>query len=411
MLSANSDCLWKVNAPTNWPDPPSEMSVSTLINIEECPHRWGLATAKYPEIWTGYGYPQKVQLNSLSGLVVHSALELLTRELVHEGCLSARDSSTTEVLRRLGGFTKVIQDTIERIVARLKENPRAIPMIESANRALMSQVPELRTRVQTLLGRVRLPTVTNISPFSDQRMSRVPLSNGAYPEIEFRAKLIGWKGKIDLFLLSPDSCEIVDFKTGAQSEEHRFQVQVYALLWSRDQELNPTRRLVEKLTLIYRDQNIQVDAPSIEQLDALERDLINRRDQAQHAVATRPPKAQPSCENCRYCFVRQLCNSYWLPETQKNLSLARAGEESFFGDIEVTITGRHGPSSWDAVLNVSPNRAVGKQAVIRKAINDSSFRTGQVVRILDAHIAWTPEDETQPFVITMGSLSEAYVVS
>ena len=58
---------WRVLAPTTWPDPPAEMSVSTNAEIDECPRRWALSAANYPDIWDGRGYPPKLQVAALAG--------------------------------------------------------------------------------------------------------------------------------------------------------------------------------------------------------------------------------------------------------------------------------------------------------------------------------------------------------
>ena len=41
---------WRVLTPKTWPDPPAEMSVSAHAEIDECPRRWALGAAEYPDI-------------------------------------------------------------------------------------------------------------------------------------------------------------------------------------------------------------------------------------------------------------------------------------------------------------------------------------------------------------------------
>jgi hypothetical protein len=85
-----------------------------------------------------------------------------------------------------------------------------------------------------------------------------------------------------------------------------------------------------------------------------------------------------------------------------------AGERSF-ADIEVTITGRHGPSSWDAQVELSGDARQGKPVLLRTS-GDVEFRAGDRRRILDAAITVDREDETQPVVVTLGILSETYAL-
>jgi hypothetical protein len=80
-----------------------------------------------------------------------------------------------------------------------------------------------------------------------------------------------------------------------------------------------------------------------------------------------------------------------------------------FADIEVTITGRHGPSSWDAQVELSRDAPAGKLALVR-TVGDVELRIGDRVRVLDAAVTVDGEDEAQPVVITLGTLSEAYTL-
>ena len=62
-------------------------------------------------------------------------------------------------MRDLGGYTKVVNDCIDRALSRLASSPRAQRVLEFAARSLRARVPELRTRAQTMLCRVRLSRI------------------------------------------------------------------------------------------------------------------------------------------------------------------------------------------------------------------------------------------------------------
>jgi hypothetical protein len=384
------------------------MTVTTLAEIEACPRRWSLGTAQYPDLWSGRGYPPRVQQSALAGIVVHLTLEAITSELVRAGCLSVQDPIAPKVLKNLGGYTKVVNDRIDRVLERLANSPRATRILEFAARALRAQVPELRARTQTMLCRVRLPQSVRSQIDSRTSKARRPITQGAFPEIELRAAQIGWKGKADLVVLSPSTCEIIDFKTGEPDEAHRFQLQIYALLWSRDEELNPSRRLADRLISIYGDASVEIAAPTAAQLDDLEREIVARQHAACQALSQRPPEARPSGANCRYCGVRQLCTEYWLADTQREIA-TQIGDRRFT-DLEVTIAGRHGPSSWDAVAGLSRDVPPGAPVLLRMAEN-TQLRPGDRLRVLDAAITLDAADENQPAVITLGVHGETYLVA
>lgn len=408
MASTGRGPLWTTCAPTKWPAAPDEMTVTTLAEIEACPRRWALSAADYAGLWSGRGYPPRLQLSALAGTVVHIALETIARELVRAACSSVEDPKAPQVMRDLGGYTKVVRDCIDRVMDRFTENPRSASLVENAAAVLRAQTSELRMRIQTILCRVRLPTLSTAPAVSGSALRRGRLRSGAYPEIELRARRMGWKGKADLLIVSDDRCEISDFKTGERHDGHMFQIRVYALLWSADDELNPTQRLADRLILRYGAVDVEVPAPTAVQLEDLERGIVARRDAAQRSVSGPRPEARPTAENCRFCGVRQLCGEYWEPATQRDL--AADGADSRFTDVQLTITGRHGPASWDAVIDVARDVAAGRPAVLRTK-GDREYRSGDRLRVLDGAMAVDADHGEQPVVVTLGTLSETYAVT
>lgn len=390
-----------------WPPPPADMSVSTYAEIEECPRRWALSAAEYPELWGGRGYPPKLQVAALAGSVVHLALEIILKQLTRASVPSLHDPSAPQVLRELGGYTRVVEECVERILKRYVDNPRAGALIKHAQRSLRGQVPTLRARVQSMLSRLRLPKSAPSArvasaPKPGAPPSRLPLVNGIHPEVEIRAKSIGWKGKVDLLVLGDDACEITDFKTGAADEAHKFQVRAYAVMWRLDGELNPSGRPVDRLVLAYESQDVDVESLGESEINDLARELIARRREAEAALATRPPSAHPNTETCRYCDVRQLCDTYWVSD-----SLLAVGDGQF-GDIELLITGIHGPKSWDAEV-VRARRIAAKTPVLLRLHQPTQLNVGSHVRVLYCALAIDADDLDGTVVVTTVGTSEVYV--
>ncbi|HET9215753.1 MAG TPA: PD-(D/E)XK nuclease family protein [Terriglobia bacterium] len=397
---------WRVVTPVTWPPPPPEMSVSTWGEIQECPRRWALSRAEYPMLWSGRGYPPKLQVASLAGSVVHLALEMIAKQIARAGVCSMNDPGATLVLRELGGYTCVVEGCIERILKHYVDNPRADTLMEHARRTLHGQVPALRARVQSMLNRLRLSKSASLpSTASTPKPSgppvRLPLRNGIYPEVDVLARSIGWKGTVDLLVLNDEACEITDFKTGAADDAHKFQVRAYAVMWRLDDEFNPSGRLANRLVLAYETHDVDVAAPNASEIDDLGRDLLARRLSAEAALAARPPSAHPNADTCRYCGVRQLCDAYWASATQV------VSDDRRFGDIELRITGRHGPLSWDGEVVRARDLPPKTPALLRLKENHE-FKKGTRVRVLDGAIARDPEDDAAPAVVTLGVLSEAY---
>jgi hypothetical protein len=384
------------------------MTVTTHAEIHACPRRWALSAAEYRDIWAGRGYPPRIQVQALSGSVIHLALETITRQLVRAGCGSVEDAKTILVMKELGGYTKLVHECISRVIERFTENPRALPLMEDTSRALRSNAAGLRTRIQSILARVRIPPAADATKAihgGDPRR-RGPLTSGAFPEVELRARRIGWKGKADLLVLSEEGCEITDFKTGAPDEAHKFQVQVYALLWALDDELNPTGRLADRLVVAYEGGDVEVAPLQADQLTEFENGLVERRAAAEAAVSVHPPEARPSADNCRYCGVRQICDEYWASDIHRAVD---SGWETGFCDVELEVVRRHGPSSWDATILLSRVAGVGAQALLRTT-GPSEFRAGERLRLLNAALAHDPEAGHEPVILTLGRFSEVYSV-
>jgi hypothetical protein len=394
---------WTTRGPASWPDAPADMTVSTLIDIEGCPRRWALTSAAYPHLWNDRGYPPRLQIKALAGSVVHLALETITKEVAQAGCPSVQDASAVAVLQRLGGLSRVVNQSIDRMLERVAANPRARHLLEHVGRSLRAQAPDLRGHVQSVLCRRHLPRRPNPGPISGAK-HRARLASGIYCELELRAAALRWKGKADLLALSDDVCEITDFKTGEPSDKHHFQIRTYAFLWSRDVDLNPDQRRASRLILAYPSGDNDVQSPDCEELVELGQQLASRGAAARQAVSRRPPEAMPEAQQCRYCGVRHLCDTYWLTETQRALASQMVPQS--FGDIEVTILGRHGPSSWDIGTNVPAETTQPGRGLLRTNGN-IEFRAGDSLRILDAAITGK-DDAGGPLVVTLGVLSETF---
>ncbi len=400
--------------PTRWPSPPVDLSISSLRELEACPRRWALGVAKYPEIWDRSGYPGKLNPLALRGTVVHLALEKVTKRLSEAGCPAVNDVSAIEVMKGLGGYTVLARSCIESALQRFESNPRAANVLEAARGRLEASIPEIRTRVQSQLSRLQLqPKETVADSRSRPEISiRRPLETGSYAEVTLRDPELGWFGIADLISLSEEHCEIRDFKTGQPSDDHAFQLRVYALLWWRDPERNPTRRRATKLVLTYGNKDVSVSVPEKPELESLARELATRGRAARASASVTPPEARPGPEKCRYCSVRHLCEAYWRPSTQR-LLVAEADEQDVFGDAQVVVESRHGPRSWDAHVEVSKSVPAGEPLLLRTKVEAPGFGVGDRVRVLDVQFARPEVDDVgskEPVVATMGAASEAFVV-
>ena len=335
---------------------------------------------------------------------MHSALERVIGAMAEAGCEAATTSAASLVMRQLGGFSAVVTSCIDDRLAAFKDNPRARARIEGVREALRGRVPHMRQQVQAIVAMTDLAPTEGAAfgaPTTDRREA---LPSGSHPEVELRVPSLGWVGRADLIRVEDDGCEITDYKTGARSDRHVEQIQIYALLWNLDADLNPAGSLAKRLTLRYADGDVDVRAPSLHDLRQLEKALFERTAQALQDLVDRPPLAKPAPETCSGCPVRHLCPEYWVSlDMSPTIGDTPALKP---GDLEVRLAGRTGPKSWEGEVVHGPKR---KARVLLRTLSDSAtFPLGGGVRVLDAALGWDPESETM--VTTMTSWTETYKV-
>lgn len=373
-----------------WPDAPSWFSYSSFRDASECPRRWALMRATYPAIWDQPGYPERANPAAVVGDVVHRALEHIVKSLVSAGADSTASAAAAPVLRSLGGYSAVVDKALAERTQKLAGNPRIAPGLDSFVRDLRRRVPEMRQRTQAALSRTRL-TVRGPASAPDSDQGRSSLGDGSYPEFQIVASALGWAGRADLVTIAGGHVEIVDYKTGEPSTHHADQLQIYALLWARQDQLDSARRFATRLTLSYPTHDEDVPVPSEEELVALEASLVARSAQLRDQLAMERP-ARPAPAACRFCAVRHMCDAYW-----QTVSVVGDG----WTDAEFRVTSRNGPRSFLGLLQNS------NEPVLIRTSEEEHWPAGSRWRLLDAH-ATRIEDESVALSLTRST--EAYRV-
>lgn len=422
MSNQEVNAIWYARSPEKWVAEPSWMSVSTLLAIEACPRRWSLGSAHYAHIWEHSGYPLKPLSAALVGQLLHGSLEIITKALNHAGCPSIRDQLFVSVLQELGGYSKIIEAQLDRLVAKLNKDPRAQLNAKHIITKLRTQIPELRGRLQMFVSKLRLQGKAGDYPRKNKGtfVRRTTLSAGSYAEVELRSESLRWRGFVDLLNLSEDGCEIVDFKTGIAKSEHEFQTHVYNLLWVRDTVINPKARLVDKLSLLYSDREVVIRPLTITELDDLERDLAARTHNALSNIRQDPPPANPSIQNCSLCPVRHLCDAFWSAPVQKQLRIQKTEDaithsQSKLVDIEILLTKRENLTDWHAQAIISGELAYHAPLYIQFSNSIlpmiEAFKVGTHLRLIDVNFALPfEEDNILPTVVIMNRMSEVFIV-
>ena len=394
--------LWEARPPERWADPPPQLSVSTLTQLESCPRRWSLEHSDYADRGLGRGFPERASVAVLAGRSAHCALELIARAV--DASAGGGADAVVDALRELGGITKVVENCLRHELARESANPRAAPRIEGLEVALRERTDQLRLLVQRALRLQQLPPDVGHAAPGAEPPARGPLGYGYHPEVELRPPTLGWTGYADAIRLTADECEIVDYKTGAQSAAHELQLRVYALLWARDPVVNPSGRLADSLLLVYPGGTHRTRAPGTAELDEIAADLEVRRKRALVALDRDPPEALVDADTCRFCDVKALCSDYWLPAAQRRIAVEpRAEYRSLQGVVERDM----GPLAASLAVQADPYLAPGTRAVLSHG-GRLSGRAGETLRLLDVRVPTEPDPDG--LVVTFGSQSEAFRV-
>lgn len=390
-----------------WPMTPLRWSYSSLRVIEACPSRWMLSRADYPDIWEQRGYPPLPVVAAMFGNVVHGVVERLAKELGAAGVASPGAGDVVTVLGSLGGWRTIVLEAIEGELARLAGNPRVnTERIDRVRDQLVRRAPEAVDQVKVLLGSGAFPSVNKATtgagsdPTKERGWKpRTPAGPGAHAELEVIAEALRLTGRIDLLVVDDIEVSITDFKTGLEQDDHDDQVRLYALLWSRDSQVNPAGRLATKLQLAYPAKARAVAAPDDNELQLIEETVTARVQAAESTILRPPPAAVPTAENCQYCSVKHLCDAYWsvLPPAVTDVSA-----DQWF-DFEGRILRQNGSKSWFAETLIQPT----KEVLLRTAEPDVAFEAGRCVRLLGVRRSQDPDDPER-LVVSMVGTSEWY---
>jgi hypothetical protein len=327
------------------------------------------------------------------------------------GVNSLMDPAAMSVLRETGGYTKMLSETLEDYLKTETSNPRFLQFRDDLLRTLKMKLPQMRATLQELLAAHKWSSEFSSSSHGDkpssespksEHLARTPLRLGTHVEVELQDASARWKGRPDVLALSVKGCEITDFKTGKPDDEHQRQMWVYAMLWTKDSERNPTNSPVLKMSLVYTSGSTVVAVPSEAGMEAFRAQLVEKSRELKLALNSEEVPAYPSIENCRYCQVQLLCDAYW-----KNLSAFEPREH--FSGAELVLIEARGERSWLATVKSSQNLEANERVVLRSFQTGNAFwkdlRPGLSVRITDAVLS-SAQTEDIP-LLNLSMLSEA----
>jgi hypothetical protein len=390
------------------------MSFHLLKEGQRCPLSVVLQRSTYRQLWDGYGYPTRPNVAAVSGIVVHEAAEAVLKGLVEAGVTSLMQPSAMKVLKELGGFTKVLESSLSKFFLSQHNNPRFVQFHDDLLRNLRLKLPQMRATLQALLvNHVWAPTTLagagqqrkTDSPIAEKLTQRTSLGIGTFVEIDLQDPQAKWRGRVDLINVDGDGCDITDLKSGIGSEEHKEQLLVYAMLWNRDADRNPTNVPIRSLRIIYASGAVAVGIPNQTQTQAFRTDLIESSMLVRDALNAPVVPANPSQTNCRYCSVKLLCGPYWN-------SLPSIGTDEHLSDNQVMLIEPRGDRTWLATITASATFPIHQTVIVRNYEGGKTFwhelRVGLSIRLTGGVVSSFDENETP--VINLSMMSEALFV-
>ena len=345
----DSRTFYRLIGPTEWCEPPTSFSFSSLRSIENCPLQWMLCNSSYGDLRK---FPARPNPAGVEGQIVHEVTEGVLRRLAAAGFpalgtpLFRQSVADCAPRARVGEMMAAHQ-------ARIADHPRGSGFRLSSTtqavlnkcirqlRAIYPQVSHLGSRPASSLG-----TATRGSP---------PFPRGAAADAyvregrvltEFRLEhpALPFAGVLDLAWSDSDGVVLSELKVGKAREEHLDQVRLYALLWWRCVG-NPPNRLEVR----YANELVSLTI-SEEELEATEKSLAERLRNASAELASRPPRCGLG-EWCRYCDVRQFCDSYWQGRQLPDEKRCRHAADTQWMDMEMRVCGEVSPSGFEGITS------------------------------------------------------------
>jgi hypothetical protein len=361
-----SDVIYHLAGPTGPAMLPDYFSFSSLNAIERCPRQWQLVHSRYGD---RERFPARPSSALAEGDIVHQTLDHLFRTfslhgLPPFGTPEFREASIRADIRRK------IRNLVADHEARLARHPRGggarlhIPDDQLANRAirLFREVyPQAETPQPPFAARGPISSVSGPVP-GGPALAHLLSAKGALSELPLTHPMLPFKGVLDLVWCNGDEVVVTDFKTGRPQSEHALQVGDYAILWWRCSGLPPSHMEVRYPG------GVEAQRVDPTRLVDLETNLANRIHAARIALASIQGSAKPG-EQCRWCDVRQFCDSYW----------ATPGKEPT--DVELRVVGTPTETGFPA-QEENGELAVVFTADVGRA--QGPFRTGERLRVVNA---------------------------
>lgn len=371
-------------------------SASTLNEIEECPKRFALRRASFPEIWSRAGFPNRISAAQVKGIVVHEVVSMIMNSVQNSSELA--EKSVMSFLKERGGYLELLKSILDKELLAANSNPRAELMVEAIKREILADLSELRGQVQYFVKESinKLPVAS--SRVGNEEINEIPSTTFQILPINSEYKIVDSEfpieGYLDLLLTNEVIDHIIDYKTSKTiHDEYWDQLSLYAWLWYRSAK--NLRKGDCRIEVISGANLSESRVIKIEDLPAIQMSVLDRIKNAELSI-TGEIAAKPSIDSCKFCAVKVMCNAYWkMNENQST--------EAKWSDMRIRTTGSLGGNAWSVSILSDDTPAM----LIVGDRDDGSIEIGQELRLLNAY---KNEDEETGVVIRLSQNSEIFRV-
>jgi hypothetical protein len=371
-------------------------SSSTLKEVEECPKRFALRRASFPEIWSRAGFPNRISAAQVKGIVVHEVVSMIMKSVQNSSELA--EKSVMSFLKERGGYLELLKFILEKELLSANSNPRAELMVEAIKREILADLSELRGQVQYFVKESinKLPTAS--SRVENEEINEMPSTTFQILPINSEYKIVDSEfpieGYLDLLLTNENIDHIIDYKTSKTiHDEYWDQLSLYSWLWYRSAK--NLRKGDCRIEVISGANLSESRVIKIEDLPAIQMNVLDRIKNAELSI-TGEIVAKPSMDSCKFCAVKVMCNPYWsMNENQST--------EAKWSDMRIRTIGNLGGNAWSVSILSDGTPAM----LIVGDRDDGSIEIGQELRLLNAY---KNEDEETGVVIRLSQNSEIFRV-
>lgn len=371
-------------------------SASTLNEIEECPKRFALRRASFPEIWSRAGFPNRISAAQVKGIVVHEVVSMIMNSVQNSSELA--EKSVMSFLKERGGYIELLKSILDKELLSANSNPRAELMVEAIKREILADLSELRGQVQYFVKESinKLPVAS--SRVENKEINEIPSTTFQILPINSEYKIVDSEfpieGYLDLLLTNEVIDHIIDYKTSKTiHDEYWDQLSLYAWLWYRSAK--NLRKGDCRIEVISGANLSESRVIKIKDLPAIQMSVLDRIKNAELSI-TGEIAAKPSIDSCKFCPVKVMCNAYW--KMNENHST-----EAKWSDMRIRTTGSLGGNAWSVSILSDDTPAM----LIVGDRDDGSIEIGQELRLLNAY---KNEDEETGVVIRLSQNSEIFRV-